>query len=155
MSEEDLQYTTLRKRTRERSVDPGSRFKKAVEKTSVKPPPTDSDNAPDEGWETFKDYVLEMFPCVKFPDEYNDDGIITASVTGILDMQTFLDKFRDIIKLNIQDGRIVIEYDVNKKFKKPVPKDKTNIAVLIFWVIITILTIAFITVNYEKYMKLL
>lgn len=169
---ESLDYTTLRKRTpvvertgranernvesraRERSVEPRARSVKFVE---VVDPLMD-------GWEVFKDEMMTKFPNVKFPDEYCDTDVITASVSGIdTDVMDVLKTAPPNVKFNVQqDGRLVVEFTKTEQVPVPVPAvpikfkmpSRKSFTVMV-WLLSLVALGVFIKLNHEKYKKLL
>lgn len=156
---ENLEYTTLRKRTtatervgrpRERSVETKSRKVQFVDTTD---PLMD-------GWELFKDEMMTKFPNIKFPDEYCDTDVITSSVSGIgVNIHEVMKKVPSNVNFTVQqDGRLVVEF--TKPDKAPVVKQSIQmpsrkIIVIIIWLFSLIAMGAFIKLNFEKYKKLL
>lgn len=138
-------------RTRERSKDP------VVRRTNLTASPTIN------AWDAFKDMVQSKYPDIQFPDEYEEDGVVSSSINNV-----DIDEINDIVKMSrgaltflIEDGRVIIEFnhlktikqDDNSAKKKVVPIK--NILLVLLWVLLLVFTIRFIILNREKYMKLL
>lgn len=142
MEDENLQLRKRTGRVRERSVEPSIRRKQVDDRL----------------WEQFKDHVIKQFPAIKFPDEYIDEHIVTASVAGVDDVLEFAKAIKGKATLNTQDGRIVLEYDIEKQRQKVRHINmvvSTRFWVFISWLMSFIFTVRFIILNLEKYKKLL
>lgn len=139
----DIPDGKLRKRTvggRSRSVEPRHRVE------------TDS-------WEEFKEKVTTLVPNLVFPDEYMDDGIMSASVSGlsVSGFNTLLEMEKaGIIKLQDEDDRIILEYDTKRvvKAEKPTTTIDRRIWLCLIWLVFFALTVRFVISNYEMYRKL-
>jgi hypothetical protein len=146
--------TTTMSHARDKSPDP------------TRPPPSVIPES-DEGWDDFKETVYKHFPDVTFPDEYVDNNIVSASVSGVYDVCKFAAVVMDKALLKIQDGRLIIEYDIEANGVLPgtTPPSKNTMFVyillnstfwvFIIWFILIGLTGWFVTANHEKYMRLL
>jgi hypothetical protein len=141
MSMDDLEFTSLRKR-------PGQKCATILET--------------DERWDEFKGSIFKRFPTVTFPDEYLNGSVVSASVDGVVDVAVFADFIGDAT-LQIQDGRMVIEYDLNgvsngskgsKGSKEVVRLGRTPILGLAVWLLVWVLVAWVVISNYDKYMKL-
>lgn len=147
---EDGNFPALRKRmgrARERSVDPGTRTRAIA---------VVDDTALLDEWDLFKESIYDKYPSIKFPEEYCDMDVITASVSGIdTNLVSVINSVPENVKFNVQqDGRIVIEF----RKAEPVPeqiKFPVKYRLLAFWIICAICFVAFVILNLGKYKKLL
>jgi hypothetical protein len=161
VSMEDENFTTLRKRSpvvdrgrpRERSVDPSVRKSVTFKLDTI----TDE-------WERFKDGICDKYPSIKFPDEYCETDVISASVTGIdTNLCDVVNSLPSNVKFNVQqDGRVVVEFRKVVEVEHVYPPVKIklvmpskNSIIIFIWLLCMVSVAAFIKLNYEKYKKLL
>lgn len=139
-------------RPRERSVDPGVRKRVTIQE-EIK-----TDTLADD-WELFKESIYDKYPNIKFPDEYFDNDIVSASITGIdANLTEILGSVPKNVTFNVQkDGRVIVEFKkperVPVKIKIMLPSKNTLI--VFAWLLCLVGVSVFIKLNLEKYKRLM
>lgn len=172
ITSEHYENSKLRKRTgrsvmredskpsvRERSRDPKFRRQGGESKLPTV-------NEGDDVWDSFKELVATNYPDVSFPDEYVDDGVVTSTITS--ENHEHISKVvkmsRGAMKVSVDDGRLLIEFDTAKYKEPPTDNNRKNVYTVItnvkiwgfvIWLIFLALTVRFVVRNRENYMKLL
>jgi hypothetical protein len=142
-------------RPRERSVEPGFRKRETAKKEVVDTLLND--------WESFKETFGDKYPNIKFPDEYFDTDVVSASVAGIdANLKDVVGYMPENVTFNVQqDGRIVVEFKKQARVETSTPikikigLPSKNTLILSSWLLCMVCVAIFIKLNVEKYKKLM
>ena len=170
--------TQLRKRTGRSTTrgEPGpSKRERSKEPPMLRRSDEDGRLSPvlesDAIWDHFKEIASVEYPDVTFPDEYIDDGIVTASINSPnhKHVSDIIELSKGAMKASVDAGRLLIEFDtgIYNNARRTKPSRSANgfftyrlltslsFWVVVFWAMSFGLTVWFIDHNLENYMKLL